>query len=130
MWDEAELGRMVDEVGAAALVAAVDVAAGRARGAGWLDEGRPLHEVLHGLAAAGVTQILLTAISRDGMMTGPDLGLLERAVATGMRVIASGGVGSLADLENVVSVGAAGAIVGRAIYEGRFTVEAALAAVG
>ncbi len=129
LWDSDELARMVDAVGPAALVVAVDVAGGRARGAGWLDEGRPLDALLEELVDAEVERILVTSIKRDGMMQGPDLELLERSVDSGLAVIASGGVGSLADLEAITATGASGAIVGRAIYEKRFTVAEAVTAV-
>ena len=129
IWDMPELERMIAAVGPGALIVAVDVAGGRARGAGWLDEGRPLHELLGELVAVGIERVLVTAISRDGMMQGPDLNLLGTAVESGLAVIASGGVGDLADLESIVASGAAGAIVGRAIYENRFTVAEAVAAV-
>ncbi len=129
LWDSAELARMIAAVGRAALVIAVDVADGRARGAGWLDEGRPLGMLLDELVAVGAERILVTAIARDGMMLGPDLELLRRAVESGLAVIASGGVGTLADLGAIAATGAAGAIVGRAIYENRFTVAEAVAAV-
>ena len=129
IWDMPELERMIAAVGPGALVVAVDVAGGRARGAGWLDEGRPLDVLLGELVAVGIERVLVTAISRDGMMQGPDLDLLERAVDSGLAVIASGGVGALTDFEPIVATGAAGAIVGRAIYENRFTVAEAVAAV-
>lgn len=127
LWDSAELARMIDAVGAAAIVGAVDVAKGMAHGAGWLDEGRPLAAVLDSLAAAGIERILVTAISRDGMMQGPDMDLLAVAAGSGMKVIASGGVGTLDDLRRVAASGLSGVIVGRAIYEGRLTVAEALA---
>jgi len=130
VWDPVEVQRMVAAVGRTRFVAAVDVAGGRAKGAGWLDEGQPLDAVLEKLVAAGVTRVLATAITRDGMMTGPDLELLAAVAASGLSVIASGGVGTLADLEAVVAAGASGAIVGKAIYERRFTVAEALAVVG
>jgi phosphoribosylformimino-5-aminoimidazole carboxamide ribotide isomerase len=129
IWDSAELERMIAAVGPASLIVAVDVANGKARGAGWLDEGRPLDALLRDLVAVGVERILLTAIARDGMMRGPDLELLEQAVASGLAVIASGGVGSLADLVAIAGMEANGVIVGRAIYENRFTLAEAMAAV-
>lgn len=128
VWDEALVEEMVAAVGPGRLVAAVDVAAGRARGAGWLDEGRPVADVVAGLLANGVERALVTAISRDGMLSGPDLELLETVAGSGLAVIASGGVGSLGDIAAVRAAGLAGAIVGRAIYEGRFTIAEALVA--
>ena len=77
--------------------------------------------------------VVCTQIDRDGTMAGPDLeGLATVLEATRLDVIASGGVGSLADLEALASLEAgsrrlAGAIVGRALYEGAFTAEEAIA---
>jgi phosphoribosylformimino-5-aminoimidazole carboxamide ribotide isomerase len=62
----------------------------------------------------------VTAIDRDGLLGGPDLDLLRGLVALGHgRIIASGGISSIADVIAVQAAGCAGAIVGRAIYEGR-----------
>lgn len=111
------------------VVAALDVRAGRARGAGWLDEGLAVSEAVAGLREAGVGRLLVTGIERDGAMTGPDLDLLGKVLArSGMAVIASGGVGELSDLEAVAALGCEAVIVGRALYERRFTLAEAIAA--
>lgn len=113
------------------LVAAVDVRDGRATGAGWRDLGRRLESVLEGLAIAGVRRVLVTGIGRDGTMTGPDLELVSRVMAGGpFRVQASGGVGSLADLTAVAAIGCEAVIVGRALYEARFTLAEAISTIG
>jgi phosphoribosylformimino-5-aminoimidazole carboxamide ribotide isomerase len=73
--------------------------------------------------------MLVTSISRDGTMSGPDVTLIEK-VATlvpDMLLIASGGVGDLTDLQTLADAGCEAAIVGRAIYERRFTLEEARA---
>lgn len=72
--------------------------------------------------------LLVTDVGRDGALTGPNLDLLAeiRRRRPDLRLQASGGVASLEDLENARSVGASGAIVGRALYEGRFTLQQAL----
>jgi phosphoribosylformimino-5-aminoimidazole carboxamide ribonucleotide (ProFAR) isomerase len=72
---------------------------------------------------------VITDIGRDGMLTGPDVeGLRAAAAATGVPVIASGGVATLDDLRALATIpGLAGIITGKAIYEGRFTVTEALA---
>ncbi len=112
------------------VVAAIDVRKGRATGGGWLDDGRALDGVLDGVAGVGVQRVLVTGIDTDGTMDGPDLALLRRVMADGrFAVIASGGVGSLDDLRRVAEVGCEGVIVGRALYEGRFTLAEALEAV-
>ena len=128
VWNPAAL----EEVGELdRVVAALDIRAGRARGAGWLDEGRSVTETLAGLAEAGVVRLLVTGIERDGAMQGPDLDLLaEVSALSGMAVIASGGVGNLSDLGAVAALGCEAVIVGRALYEGRFTLSQAIAAAG
>lgn len=109
------------------LVAAVDVRGGRATGAGWLDEGRDLDRVLDALAEVGVTRLLVTGIGRDGTMEGPDLELTARVVEDGrFSVIGSGGVGSLDDVATLAGIGCEAVVVGRALYEGRFTLAQAL----
>lgn len=109
------------------VVAAVDVRGGRATGSGWADRGREIGAVLNDLAGVGVGRVLLTGISRDGTMSGPDLGLTERVVKDGrFRVLASGGVGRLEDLVELARLGCEGAVVGKALYEGKVDLGEAL----
>ena len=78
----------------------------------------------------GVKDVIYTDISRDGMMQGPNVDATRRLIeATGMDVIGSGGVSCLDDLHALRDAGCAGAILGRAMYEGAFTVEEAIAAM-
>lgn len=74
----------------------------------------------------GARTVIYTDVARDGMLTGPDLTGAVELAAFGLDVIASGGVASLDDLRGVRAAGLAGAIVGRALYEGRFTLVEAL----
>ena len=127
IWDPEELAAVGDPD---RVVAALDIAAGNARGSGWMEAGRPWQEALAGVQVMGVSRVLVTAISRDGTMEGPDLGLLS-AVQTefpAMRLIASGGVGTLDDLRRLSAGGFEAVIVGRALYEGVFTLAQAMAA--
>ena len=97
---------------------------------GWTEgSGRHLLDVLGDFPAAAA--FVVTDISRDGMLTGPDReGLAAVAAAAPCPVIASGGVSSLDDLRALASVpGLGGVIVGKAIYEGRFDVRAGLRAL-
>jgi phosphoribosylformimino-5-aminoimidazole carboxamide ribotide isomerase len=81
------------------------------------------------LAASGIAQFIFTDIRRDGSLQGPNLGALQELVqAIDADVIASGGVSSLADIQAVAAIGASGAIVGRALYDGRLDLAAAIAA--
>jgi phosphoribosylformimino-5-aminoimidazole carboxamide ribotide isomerase len=120
--------------GADRIVVALDVRQGRVAAHGWEDpseDGDDVDEVLVRLAAAGVTTFEVTAIERDGELGGPDLDLLQRLVAHDRaRILASAGIASIDDLLAVRELGCHGAIVGRAIYEGRIDLREALAAVG
>jgi len=79
------------------------------------------------MEALGARTVIFTDIARDGMLTGPALDATAELVrGTGMAVIASGGIGSLADVEAVRGIGAAGVIVGKAIYEGKVDLAACL----
>jgi len=103
---------------------------------GWTDEtGQDLVGLAkHFAAIPGLGALVVTGIDRDGTLAGPDVEQLRDVLAAvSTPVVASGGVGSLADLRELASVthdgrGFSGAIVGRAIYEGRFTVEEGIAA--
>jgi phosphoribosylformimino-5-aminoimidazole carboxamide ribotide isomerase len=116
----------------ARLVAAIDVRDETAVGDAWLPgaPGRPVRDAVQGLGAAGVTVFAVTAVARDGGMAGPDLGLLERVLgwADGACVIASAGIASVSDLRAVRALGCSGAIIGRALYEGRIELREALEA--
>ena len=98
---------------------------------GWTQEGGELFDVLGRLDADGCARYVVTDVGRDGTMTGPNLDLLRSVcAATDRPVIASGGVSSLDDLRAIATVeGVEGAIVGKALYAGAFTLEEALAAV-
>jgi len=100
---------------------------------GWVREGGNLYEAITRLAADGCAMFIVTDISKDGTLQGPNFELLEKVCKfSQVPVIASGGVSSLADLKRLISmqdIGIKGAIVGKALYEGAFTVEEALAVV-
>ena len=100
---------------------------------GWTTESGDLFEALRRFTLMGVQRFVFTDISRDGMLTGPNLERLQEvADATPARVTASGGVSSLDDLRALTTVHPRvdAAIVGKALYANRFTLPEALAAVG
>ncbi|MFS0158987.1 bifunctional 1-(5-phosphoribosyl)-5-((5-phosphoribosylamino)methylideneamino)imidazole-4-carboxamide isomerase/phosphoribosylanthranilate isomerase PriA [Corynebacterium striatum] len=105
----------------------------RTRGNGWVSEGGDLWEVLERLDAAGCTRFVVTDVSKDGTLEGPNVQLLrEVAAATDAKVTASGGISTLDDLRELAlyeNEGIDSAIIGKALYEGRFSLEEALAAV-
>jgi 1-(5-phosphoribosyl)-5-[(5-phosphoribosylamino)methylideneamino] imidazole-4-carboxamide isomerase/N-(5'phosphoribosyl)anthranilate isomerase len=100
---------------------------------GWTQDGGELFDVLARLDADGCARYVVTDVTRDGTLTGPNLDLLREVCnATPAPVIASGGVSTLDDLRAIASLvdgGVEGAIVGKALYAGQFTLPEALAAV-
>jgi phosphoribosylformimino-5-aminoimidazole carboxamide ribotide isomerase len=124
---------LVERHGSDRIVVAVDVREGQAIGHGWVAGavGVPVPAALDALTAAGVTVFEVTAIARDGLADGPDLGLYRDLVGrVDGRVIASGGIRDGADIEAARAAGCAGVIIGRALYDGSLSLSAALAAVG
>jgi phosphoribosylanthranilate isomerase len=100
---------------------------------GWTTEGGDIWETLERLDRDGCARYVVTDVTKDGTLRGPNLGLLREVTArTSRPVVASGGVSSLADLRAIAELtplGVEGAIVGKALYAGAFTLEEALATV-
>jgi phosphoribosylanthranilate isomerase len=100
---------------------------------GWTQEGGDLWETLERLDRDGCARYVVTDVTKDGTLRGPNLQLLrDVAKRTAQPIVASGGVSSIADLEAIaelVPLGVEGAIVGKALYAGAFTLQEALAAV-
>jgi 1-(5-phosphoribosyl)-5-[(5-phosphoribosylamino)methylideneamino] imidazole-4-carboxamide isomerase/N-(5'phosphoribosyl)anthranilate isomerase len=105
----------------------------RLRGRGWETDGGDLWEVLDRLDREGCSRFVVTDVTKDGTLNGPNVELLaDVAGRTNAPVIASGGVSSLDDLRAIAALterGVEGAIVGKALYAGRFTLPEALSAV-
>ena len=113
---------LVRRYGPERVVASIDVRDGHALGEGWREgaAGVPAADAVGRLAATGIDTFEVTAIERDGLLEGPDLALLRSLVGLGLgRIIASGGISSIDDVLAVQAAGCGGAIVGKAIYEGR-----------
>jgi phosphoribosylformimino-5-aminoimidazole carboxamide ribotide isomerase len=113
------------------VVAGIDARDGKVAVRGWAEESRiEALELARRLASVGVVRTIYTDIRRDGALTGPNLdGLRDMVQASGMRVIASGGIGSLEDVFAVRREGAEAVVVGRALYTGDLLLPAALAAL-
>jgi phosphoribosyl isomerase A len=98
---------------------------------GWTREGGDLYETLARLDAEGCARYVVTDVNKDGMLAGPNLDLLRSVCEeTDRPVVASGGITELADLvalQSLVTIGVEGAIIGTALYEGRFSLADALA---
>ena len=101
---------------------------------GWTEDAGDLFDVLERLDAAGCSRYVLTDVTKDGMLAGPNIALLREVCAkTPAPVVASGGVSSLDDLRALRSLsadGVEGAIIGKALYTGQFTMAEALEVAG
>ena len=129
--DPSVAGRLIARHGAGSIAVAIDVRDGLALGHGWTTEaaGQDATKMIQRLVDQGVGTFEVTAIDRDGLLEGPDMPLYRRLVGLGCgAIVASGGIATLDDLRAVRDVGCSGAIVGRALYEGRFPLGAAIAA--
>lgn len=105
----------------------------RTKGNGWTSDGGDLWEVLERFDAAGCARFVVTDVSKDGTLSGPNVDLLrDVAAATDARVTASGGIAALEDVTGLARFAEEGideAIIGKALYEDRFTLREALDAV-
>lgn len=112
----------------AAIAVGLDARDGKLAANGWLEQtDADAIDVAQQLAAAGVETFIFTDIRRDGLLQGPNIAALHAMIdAIDARVIASGGVSSVDDLLAIQETGAAGAIVGRALYDGRIDLTDAL----
>jgi phosphoribosylformimino-5-aminoimidazole carboxamide ribotide isomerase len=117
------------------LVVSLDARGGRLAAAGWVEQTElPVQAAIERLSGRGVRRFVYSSIERDGMLAGPDLeGITNVAQAVRGSFVYSGGVSSLDDLRAVAGlrqVNLSGVIVGKALYEGRFTVAEGQAALG
>ncbi|MCO5316588.1 MAG: 1-(5-phosphoribosyl)-5-[(5-phosphoribosylamino)methylideneamino]imidazole-4-carboxamide isomerase [Solirubrobacterales bacterium] len=129
------LDALISNLGAERVVVSIDARGGEVSLAGWTESsGVDVADAAAALSGRGVLRFLFTPIEVDGTLEGPNLPeLLRVADATPAAVIASGGVGTLADLQLLSERAPAnveGVIVGRALYERRFTVTEGIAALG
>jgi len=111
------------------IVVGLDVRNGKVATRGWVEQTSiPVTGVAQRVADEGVEHIVFTDIGHDGRLEGPNLGALQELIDRRMTsIIASGGIGSLDDIANVARTGAAGVIIGAALYHRQFTLTEALA---
>ena len=128
-WTERVIAKFGDAI-AVGLDVRGDVLAAR----GWTKEGGNLWEVLDRLEQAGCARYVVTDVTKDGTLRGPNIELLAQVLEKTKRpVVASGGISSLqdiADLKALVPLGLEGAILGKSLYAGKFTLQEALAIAG
>ncbi|MDR6985579.1 phosphoribosylformimino-5-aminoimidazole carboxamide ribotide isomerase/phosphoribosylanthranilate isomerase [Paenarthrobacter nitroguajacolicus] len=128
-WTRRAIDRFGDKI-----AVGLDVRGTTLAGRGWTKEGGDLWEVLARLEDAGCARYVVTDVTKDGTLLGPNVDLLRQMVEkTGKPVVASGGISSLEDLRvlrELVPLGVEGAIVGKALYAGAFTLPEALDVAG
>ena len=124
------LRAIVNAIGAARVIAAIDVRDGIVRVGGWeRDASATLDEVLARVETLGITEALITDINKDGAMRGPSFALY-RSLRTKLRIIGSGGVSTLGDVVSLSRIGSVGAcVIGRALLDKRITLAEARARV-
>ncbi|WP_306515326.1 bifunctional 1-(5-phosphoribosyl)-5-((5-phosphoribosylamino)methylideneamino)imidazole-4-carboxamide isomerase/phosphoribosylanthranilate isomerase PriA [Corynebacterium sp.] len=129
-WIEQVLAKHADVVAIDLAVLRDDAGEWRTRGRGWESDGGDLWEVLERLDSAGCQRFVVTDVSKDGTLSGPNVELLrEVSAATDAKITASGGISSLDDIAALAQYAEEGidsAIIGKALYENRFELQAAL----
>jgi phosphoribosylformimino-5-aminoimidazole carboxamide ribotide isomerase len=127
--DPAVVPAALAAVGNDRIAVGIDARDGRVAIRGWTETSSLTAEALaQRVSGDGVRTVIYTDVARDGMLAGPDLEGARRLTSAGLDVIASGGVAGLEDIRAAREAGLAGAIVGRALYEGRFGLAEALEA--
>ena len=126
---------LLEEFGPEKIVLGIDAREGRVAVEGWVSTAElSAEEFGTTMRELGVTTAVFTDISRDGLLAGPNIAATRNmAVKTGLEIIASGGVASLKDLQELKkleAVGVSGVIIGKALYNGSFSLAEALAVVG
>lgn len=130
--DPSVIGKIQKRFGYDSTIVALDNRDGRIMIEGWQTEtAMTVDEALDKYTQLGVRTFLITSIAQDGMLSGPDLQTLSGAVLyPNVKVIAAGGIGSIGDLAALKDIGVEGAVIGKALYEGKFTLKEAIQKIG
>ena len=130
--DENAIGKIQKRFGDESVIVALDNRDGKIMVEGWKTAtAMTVDDALEKYTALGVRRFLITSIAQDGMLSGPDLKTLSDAVTfSNAKVIAAGGIGSIIDLIELERVGVEGAVIGKALYEHKFTLKEAIRVAG
>ena len=126
--DSSVITKLQSKFGLESVIVALDNKDGWIMVEGWQTATElTVQEALEKFTALGVQRFLITSIAQDGMLNGPDLETLSEAVKfSGAKILAAGGIGSINDLSALKRIGVEGAVIGKALYEGRFTLKEAI----
>ena len=130
--DPSAIGKIQKKFGADSVIVALDNKEGLIMVEGWKTAiPVTVDDALEKYTQLGVHRFLITSIAQDGMLNGPDLQMLSAATLYPYaKIIAAGGIGSIGDLAALQEIGVEGAVLGKALYEGRFTLREALQKIG
>ena len=130
--DPSAIGKIQKRFGSDSTIVALDNRYGRIMVEGWQTETpMTVDDALGKYTQLGVRTYLITSITQDGMLNGPDLQTLSgAAMYPDAKIIAAGGIGTIGDLAALKEIGLEGAVIGKALYERRFTLKEALAKIG
>jgi phosphoribosylformimino-5-aminoimidazole carboxamide ribotide isomerase len=130
--DPSAIGKIQKKFGFDSVIVALDNKDGQIMVEGWKTAtAMTVDDALEKYAQLGVRNFLITSIAQDGMLTGPDLQTLSSAALfPNAKIIAAGGIGSIGDLTALKEIGVEGAVIGKALYEGRFTLKEAIQKIG
>ena len=126
--DPSAIGKIQKKFGAESVIVALDNKDGLIMVEGWKTAtAMTVEDALEKYTGLGVRRFLITSIAQDGMLTGPDLQTLSQATLyPNAKIVAAGGIGSIGDLAALKEIGVEGAVIGKALYEGRFTLKEAI----
>jgi phosphoribosylformimino-5-aminoimidazole carboxamide ribotide isomerase len=129
--DPNAVARILEKFGSKPIIVALDNKDGKIMVEGWKTPTIfGIREALEKFAKLNIKTFLITSITKDGTLSGPDLGTLSEACQyPNVDIIAAGGISSLNDLEALKRVGVEAAVIGKALYEGKFTLKEAIRAV-
>lgn len=130
--DPSVVGKIQKRFGYDSAIVALDNREGRVMVEGWQTEtAMTVDEALDKYIELGARTFLITSIAQDGMLSGPDLQTLSAATMhPGAKIVAAGGIGTIGDLQALKDIGVEGAVIGKALYEGKFTLREAIQKIG
>ena len=130
--DPSAISKIQKKFGLDSVIVALDNKDGQVMVEGWKTAtAMTVEEALEKYTTMGVRHFLITSIAQDGMLNGPDLQTLSQAAQyPNAKIVAAGGISSIGDLAALKDIGVEGAVIGKALYEGRFTLKEAIQKIG
>jgi phosphoribosylformimino-5-aminoimidazole carboxamide ribotide isomerase len=130
--EPAIIKKIRQKFGLESVIVALDNMEGQIMVEGWQTAtAMTVDNALEKFSTLGVHRFLITCIAQDGMLNGPDLHNISSATQyPGVRIVAAGGIGSIGDLVALKEIGVEGTVIGKALYEGRFTLKEAIQKIG